>query len=35
MAAGGSDDHADHALTAALRYFVGFHSRAIRHASAI
>ena len=31
---GGSDGDADHALTA-FRYFVGFHSRAIRCASAI
>ena len=27
---GGGDGDADHALTATFRYFVGFHSRAIR-----
>jgi hypothetical protein len=32
---GGGDGDADHALTATFRYFVGFHSRAIRCASAI
>jgi hypothetical protein len=32
---GGFDGDADHALTATFRYFVGFHSRAIRCASAI
>ena len=32
---GGGDGDADHALTATFRYFVGFHSRVSRCASAI
>ena len=32
---GGVDGNEDHALTATFRYFVGFHSRTIRCASAI